>query len=287
MLKIDGVVVLYNPDYSIIENIKSYINDIDKLYIIDNSEVKNKELINKIIKKFSNIEYMWLGENKGIAHALNRGAGLAIKDGAKWLLTMDQDSKFSENGLRNLKECLLKLKSNNINIGLVSPVHKNNKNSEFEKKLVVMTSGNIVNLDAYKDVGGFEEKLFIDAVDYDFCLRLNLAQYEVIECSHSRLEHQLGESKKINIFGKTITIFTHSPIRRYYMMRNALYFWKKYFFNFPLFIFREIVDFQRNWIEIALFSNKKLKDMKYLIYGILDFILSKYGKFNRGSRNGS
>lgn len=287
MVKINGVVVLYYPDEDVIDNIRSYINDLSKLYIVDNSEQKDDKLLNNIKNISDKCIYVDNNGNQGIAHALNKGAKLAIEDESEWLLTIDQDSKFSENGLRNLKECLLKLKDENINIGIVSPTHKDDKNSGFKKRLVVMTSGNIVNLDAYKEVGGFEEKLFIDAVDYDFCLKLNLAQYEVIECSHSRLIHQLGENKKINIFGKTITVFTHSPIRRYYMMRNALYFWKKYFFNFPLFIFREIVDFQRNWIEIVLFSNEKLKDIKYLIYGILDFILSKYGKFNRGSRNGS
>ena len=47
-IKLAGVVVLYNPDDNYIDNINSYINDIDLLYIIDNSE---KRIKFQIIKK--------------------------------------------------------------------------------------------------------------------------------------------------------------------------------------------------------------------------------------------
>lgn len=33
-----GVVVLYHPDESVLQNIQSYLSDLDKLYVIDNSE---------------------------------------------------------------------------------------------------------------------------------------------------------------------------------------------------------------------------------------------------------
>ena len=36
-MKVAGVVTLYNPDNSINQNIKSYINDIDFLFVVDNS----------------------------------------------------------------------------------------------------------------------------------------------------------------------------------------------------------------------------------------------------------
>ena len=40
-MKIAGVVVLYHPEISVWDNISSYIEDIDKLYILDNSEQYN------------------------------------------------------------------------------------------------------------------------------------------------------------------------------------------------------------------------------------------------------
>jgi rhamnosyltransferase len=277
MLKIDAVVVLYHPDISIVENIKTYQN-VNTIYAVDNSEVKNYELIEQL-KIFNNLKYIDNGGNQGIAHALNVGAKLAIENGSNWLLTMDQDSKFEENGLKNLIKCLENLIQKNKMVGIVAPAHKKIEHIDIQKELVVMTSGNIVNLLAYLEVNGFEEKLFIDAVDYDFCLKLKLAKYDVLQCNNSLLIHQLGESKLVKIFGRKITIFTHSPIRRYYMTRNALYLWRKYFMNYPFFIIKKIIGFQRNLIEIVLFSEEKYKDIKMLLRGIQDFCRNKYGKF--------
>lgn len=42
-LKLAGVVTLYNPTDKDIENINTYIDDIDTLYVIDNTEGKDNE----------------------------------------------------------------------------------------------------------------------------------------------------------------------------------------------------------------------------------------------------
>ena len=39
-MKIAACVILYHPEESILNNIKSYINHIEKIYVIDNSEHK-------------------------------------------------------------------------------------------------------------------------------------------------------------------------------------------------------------------------------------------------------
>ncbi len=120
-MKIVGVVVLYNPDESIIKNINSYINDIEKLYLVDNSENKNHDLINKIMSISDKCIYVDNNGNQGIAHALNVGARLAIENGADWLLTMDQDTSFSENDLIKIQEELLAVDSTNT--AIVAPSH--------------------------------------------------------------------------------------------------------------------------------------------------------------------
>lgn len=47
-LSIAGVVILYNPDESVYKNISSYAPYIQKLYIIDNSEHTNENLLSNI-----------------------------------------------------------------------------------------------------------------------------------------------------------------------------------------------------------------------------------------------
>ena len=97
-LKIAGVVVLYNPDDTYVDNINSYIDDIDLLYVIDNSDKKHDTPKNKKIK------YIFNDDNIGVAKALNDACNLAIKDNYKWILTMDQDTKFNKDVMKVMKE---------------------------------------------------------------------------------------------------------------------------------------------------------------------------------------
>ena len=99
-MKIAGMVTLYNPDELISENICSYLDDIHKLYVIDNSDNSNKMLL----PQNSKIIYMPNYKNVGIASALNIAAKAAIADGYNWLLTMDQDSKFNKKDVEKLCE---------------------------------------------------------------------------------------------------------------------------------------------------------------------------------------
>ncbi len=49
----------------------------------------------------SGVEYISLGKNRGIATAMNIGYRRAAELGASWVLTMDQDSSFSDEDIKN------------------------------------------------------------------------------------------------------------------------------------------------------------------------------------------
>ena len=103
-----------------------------------------------------------------------------------------------------------------------------------------MTSGNLVNLDAFRQVGPFMDELFIDSVDHEYCIRLQINGYKVIQLNGVLLEHTLGERRKhlfiypLNFFKKNKSIVSykivnnHNYIRKYYMVRNRLYVSRKY-----------------------------------------------------------
>ncbi|MER3463640.1 MAG: hypothetical protein C4329_03655, partial [Chitinophagaceae bacterium] len=52
-----------------------------------------------------NLTYLHDGENRGIAARLNQACKLAIQEGFAWLLTMDQDSFFSDQMLDQYLHC--------------------------------------------------------------------------------------------------------------------------------------------------------------------------------------
>jgi GT2 family glycosyltransferase len=65
-----------------------------------------------------------------------------------------------------------------------------------------MTSGNIVNLDAYEKVGGWKDWMFIDCVDTDFCMNLHKHGYKVLRLNKVIMEHHLGDRTFPKLFGK-------------------------------------------------------------------------------------
>jgi len=274
-MKIAGTVILYNPDESIYKNIESYIYGIDVLIIVDNSEDINESLINKLNQNFSNIIYKKNKKNLGIAKALNIACNEALERKCDWLLTMDQDSFF--NNFNSYKEFLYSKYYYSHMVAIIAPVWHNvdkmNSSQKIEEKEVsiVITSGNFLNLSLFNNIGGFNEKLFIDEVDHDYCLSARSLNYKIIELNGVVLNHSLGDT--INGIGQ------HNYIRRYYITRNSLYMWKKYRKVSKRYSFFATFKALKKSIKkvIKLEENKLLK-IKSIILGIFDFLRNKYGK---------
>ena len=282
--KVSGMVVLYNPSDKVLDNIKLYINEVEKLYIVDNSEIVNRN-VKVQLKNNNNTEYIELGENKGIAKALNIGAHRAIQDGYKWILTMDQDSKPKDNMIDKMVDYI---KNNDTNdVGIISPYHLldttgfKNLDKDIHEPIRVMTSGNFLNLNIYKQLGGFMNELFIDSVDHEYCYKLKKNNYRIIRINEAILNHNLGEDNRlINFLGKTLRIINHNYIRIYYMTRNELYVRKLYKKNIPRLYRNRYFYIMILIIRIIGWENNKLKKIKYLIKGYIDSKHNKLGKIN-------
>ena len=276
MIKIAAVVVLYNPKQKNIDNINKYIDSVDKLYVIDNSE-------DEIIRLTSDkkIEYIKLNENKGLAYALNLGAKKAIEDKYKYLLTLDQDSNMTSKNVDKMIEFLDSTKIDKI--GLISPYHdigfdEEGKKGEVEERLEVMTSGNIIDLDAYSIIGGFKDWLFIDCVDYDYCLNLNKNGFKVLRLNDVIMKHSLGDLVVHKLFGKEYPCFNHNPIRRYYIVRNTYYINQMYKDLYPDYC-AHLIRVQKGQVKrIIAFEKNKIKKLKMMHKGYKDFKKGIKGK---------
>ena len=272
-----GVVVLYNPDIKkVYLNSLTYIKYLDILYLIDNSEISNKKNIEKEFFYYRDkIKYLWLGENKGIARALNLAKQESINSNYKFMLTMDQDSYF-ETDLKEMIDIIKKNKEKKI--GIVAPNYNiYGKEQKLEEKIIkrkyVMTSGNILNLKYAKEIGDFNEEFFIDEVDNEYCLRMRKRNYEVVKYMNCSLRHELGKEKKF--FG--VKVITHNYIRQYYMTRNKLYVLKEFKevrIKYLILIFIEI-------FKVILFEKNRKKSLIFIFKGIKDFLCKKAGKLEK------
>lgn len=278
-MNIAGVVVLYEPDCYVAENINTYLEYVSKLYVVDNSERESIKTLNAI-KLIEKIEYIFLGGNKGIARALNIGLKKAIEDNFDYLLTMDQDSKFGKGVIEcYFKQCE-KIFMNEPKV-ILSGINRIGLKKYFEEKEVVdvdetITSGMVLDVKKAKNVGMFLEKLFIDYVDYEFCYRAKKYGYCCKLVTNCLLTHQVGNMNPIKAFGRTFkTHNEHNKVRIYYLTRNALYT----IYLYPYTFWRIWMWTIKTLIKILLVDDDKKEKLLYSIYGIRDFIQGKSGSY--------
>jgi rhamnosyltransferase len=282
MQKVAAVVVLYNPEDTVIKNLNSYVDQVDKLYVIDNSDKVNNYLIEQIMS-IKGVDYTWNKKNLGIAQALNLGARKAIEEKFDYLLTMDQDSEAPPLMVSNLLDCfLVNDKVASVAPLLLSPAGRKVKikiDEPCEQVLTVWTSGNLLNLEIFKVTDGFRDDFFIDYVDHEFCLRLIRLGFKIYLCHKVTVKHHLGNIEEINLFFRKIYPTHHSPLRLYYRTRNRFYVKKIYKHSVPEFFKGESLQFWKSYLKVVLFEKDRIKKIKYIINGYRDFKRNIFGKF--------
>ncbi|MFT3903302.1 MAG: glycosyltransferase [Niabella sp.] len=280
MGKIFGVVILFNPPGNVRQNISSYLPFVDKLLVMDNSEPSAKVGIDELGDK---VVLIADGVNKGIAARLNEAVRYALSEGASWLLTMDQDSFFDERNLLLYQEYFQQYEhKNNVAVfGVAFEQTPEKTGNETVEAYTIITSGSLVNLDIYKHIGGFDEALFIDDVDIEYCIRANLDGYKTLKFKNVYLHHSLGEvlqHRSLKSLKKTPRVL-HSPIRIYYMLRNHLYVNKKYKSELPKSFLQQRKKDIRNRIKNnILYGGDRIKLTKYLFLALVHYKTGKMGR---------
>lgn len=265
-----AVVILFNPKCSLIQNFNPFLLEVGKMYAFDNSPKSKNDYVEEL-KRVKKIEYATLGRNVGIAKALNEIAKIALLKGYQYLLTMDQDSYFTVPNLVHM----ISLAMSDSRIGIVSPVHlvKNDLpekvHGDSEEILTTMTSGNLLNLEVWNNLGGFDEKLFIDYVDHEYCLRMKKNGYKVVRANRITLEHTVGELKPRKFLFWTVRPTNHSPFRLFYQTRNRFYLKKVYGKDFPEYFRKDSVLYWRGIVKVLLYESQKISKIRMVLKGFL------------------
>ena len=280
-----ATVILYQPSNSILENISSYVNAVEKLYVIDNSIKVNENLITQIKSLDSKIIYISNNGNHGIGHALNRGAKKAIEENYQWLLTMDQDSRFED--IDSFFSCC-KTYDKHTEVAIFAPstdIRSNNEDCRHKLPKVVITSGNLVSLKHYQCVGGFESKLFIDEIDHDFCLKLIEHHLAIVQFLHIGLHHAIGDETQLTslILRRRKFRYIHTYQRIYYQTRNRLYMVNRHRKNYPEAFNLAAVLYKviyKKGFRIIQWEPDKLRKLKAIYNGVYDYLNDNYGVYD-------
>ena len=278
-----GVVIVYNPDKKLISNIGSYLNDLDQLIVIDNSDSNHD--FTTLGFQSNKIRLIQKPENIGIASALNIAAKIALQQGYNWMLTMDQDSAFLP-GTFAVYAAIPQTIHHSEKIAIIGPeIYAEDEISpsppsqvQLEDADLIITSGSIISLAIWKEIGGFEDKLFIDEVDHDYCLKALSNKYVIKAAKGIYLAHNLGKSLFISKKGVVQRKVLHPPKRLYYIVRNGIYLMNKYSDDFP-----KICKSRRKILYITvknnlLYGSDRFLQLKFIILGVWHYLIGKYGK---------
>jgi rhamnosyltransferase len=284
--KIGGCVILFHPEAEVVSNIQSYCAGVDALFVIDNSLTEDQTLIARINALSDKIVYRWLGGNKGLSAALNIACRMALDRQYDWILTMDQDSSFLNNDLAALIEGVDAAEKRFGVVGILSPYHlvstyfDRPEAARFTETRFVMTSGNLLNLRAMAGTGPFEEKLFIDCIDMDYCLRLRKAGYHIIQDNSIRLRHSLGDFKEGKLVALPMGYSNHNPLRRYYITRNRVFLLKKYLGFDPKLCWLQMRATLGDVVRILFFEQDKGLKFRAMLTGLWHSLTNHYGPYN-------
>ena len=146
-----------------------------------------------------------------------------------------------------------------------------------------ITSGNLVRMHVIDEVGAYDASLFIDCVDFDFCLRLRRAGYLVHRVPDARMFHRLGEERPVPAFARRHYIL-HSPVRRYYMFRNYLYLAERHLLHFPGFIAKLGVGQAIIFVLMGFFDPRPAASYRAAFRGMAHWVARRRGPMPGAAR---
>lgn len=241
------------------------------MLIYDNSKDDHSVLVNNVLKD-RNYEYFYNGCNDGISKSFNYIFSVAKDIKIDYVLLLDQDSVIESGQINNIKATINKNKSFNYCLNVCfNKISKTNPDTV----LFAITSGMIVNTKFYLSNGGYDEKLFIDGVDHDYCIRLLKLGEPIYLIKDAHLKQRLGSGEK-NFLG----VYEHSAMRNYYIFRNRLYLINKHrdYYTLDKKIRFFYLSIAKQVLSIIISEKYKFEKLKYLVIAFRDYKNEKFGK---------
>src|ERR1700693_2725851 len=214
-----AVFVTYNPRPTFVENILAVAAQAGSVVVVDNGSSGETEQYLRELEARPDCKVIRNRQNLGIATALNLGVNYATEAGFDWICTFDQDSRVCEEFFSKMLEAYQHA-PHPERIAIVTPLYVDRESgikSRLRRArdgeiLTTMTSGSMIPSSAIRKLGLFDESLYIDAVDTEYCLRARRNGMMILQ-SHAVLLHSLGRTTYHRMFGIRFGTTNHSPGR--------------------------------------------------------------------------
>ena len=274
-MRICSGIITYNPTLTDVNTcLEALCSQVERVIIVDNAS-KNVKGLQEVVSKYTNVTLVKNSQNIGFAKALTQVFEWAKSQGFDWVLTLNDDSVVPSNMVSEYKKILESqenlVNSKNSKIAIVCSLLKNRLDGTILHSKChedeCITSGSLTSVEAWAKIGGFDEWLEIDGVDFDFSRRLARAGWKIVECQNVIMEHQIGKARSINLIIKHPIVWNHNANRKYYIARNMqVVDYKMGTYSYAKSL-RAVV---RDMIFVALWEKNKFAKIRAMIRGFKD-----------------
>lgn len=284
-----ALISVYYPTVSVKAHVRDIAEQVDKVYICDNSPFSNQQMFAQI-NVWEKLHYTCFYENLGLSCAFNR----ILKDSALWneddyIFFFDQDSQISEQHIEKMIATYEDLRGCGYPIGCLGPVYFNTSNNLLEipkaKRILqnqtyevsgIITSSMLCVYRDLENIGFWNEDVFLDMADWDICWRMQAAGKICCMTENTVLRHSVGSGeKKVG----PLRLRIGQPFREYYQMRDGFYLFCKKYAPVKFRIRYLAMLFIRSPLHL-LFLEGKRERFRYICKGLADYIKGKKGVLN-------
>jgi rhamnosyltransferase len=283
-----AVVVTYRPRGDVTARIEGAAAQVSHVVVVDNGSDAETVATLRSISTERSVHLIANAENRGVATALNQGVDWARAQGFRWVLLLDHDTVVRPGITTVLLEArAAHPRSNRVAVVGSNYVETANGRRLIEEqafgfpwvdRLVAITSGSLLSVSAFEDVGRFRDELFVDDVDTEFCLRARAKGYEVIVATRLTMEHTIGEAHHERSFlWRTVRPLNYSPVRWYYLIRNSIVIAREYRHVAPGWALTHVLAHAKWAMKAVLFEESRGAKAREIIRGAWHGIQGRLG----------
>lgn len=296
------VVVTYRPDQEFEARFDAMAKEFERVVMVDNSASSAPAERLEEIRRRTGCTLLINASNLGIAAALNLGFSELARHGCEWAVAFDQDSVPEPGFLGQLLDCARRFQStpraavvigaNWIDQGrpdhpslhlqprpLCRPLFRRVPavGCDLDEVTCVITSGSLFHLPAWRAIGGFDESLFLDLVDAEYCLRARRHGLRVCVSAQARLRHHRGSKREVRFLGATWWPAFMPPLRLRCLFRNRLLVARRYVWREPHWVAFEAAFAAKILAEIVFLQDGKMAKLAACFGGTWDGIRGRRG----------
>ena len=284
-----AIIVTYHPDNDFPQRAKIAVDQFDLTILVDNGSIGEELRMLQEMALNSDIELVENGINVGIAAALNRGCRAAFASRYEWVVLLDQDTLISPVMLSVLADVFLGVENQKTMLG--SNYHDAHKGRDFisctgndavyRERKTLITSGTLMSLEMFREIGEFREDYFIDSVDHEYCLRARRHGYRVIISCQPLMTQRIGAGAENGRRQHRFMSFNHSAQRKYFIARNTVATAKLYLFQEPAWSVRQGWRLAMDLTSIILYEKNKARKLRAFLMGLFHGIFGKMGPIEK------